>query len=84
MAEKVKKIKRKIKWYNSRKEFGFILSADGKDIFVHQMDIPKDLNLNEEDSVEYKIDKSEKGPKVKNFKSCKFPNLFIILYINYL
>ena len=61
-------MKGKIKWYNPRKGFGFIVGEDGKDIFVHQTDIPADTNLNEEDSVEYEIEKSEKGPKAKNVK----------------
>jgi CspA family cold shock protein len=58
----------KIKWYNPRKGFGFIVGADGKDVFVHQNDIPSEGNLNEDDPVEYEIEKTEKGPKAKNIK----------------
>ena len=58
----------KIKWYNPRKGFGFIVGEDGKDIFVHQTDIPRDVELNEDDPVEYEIEKSERGPKAKNVK----------------
>ena len=61
-------MKGKIKWYNPRKGFGFIVGEDGKDIFVHQTDIPTDANLNEDDPVEYEIEASEKGPKAKNVK----------------
>ena len=61
-------MKGKIKWYNPRKGFGFIVGEDGKDIFVHQTDIPTDVNLNDADPVEYEIEKSEKGPKAKNVK----------------
>ena len=61
-------MKGKIKWYNPRKGFGFIVGDDGKDIFVHQTDIPIDVSLNDNDLVEYEIEKSEKGPKAKNVK----------------
>ena len=61
-------MKGKIKWYNPRKGFGFIVGDDGKDIFVHQTVIPADVSLNEDDPVEYEIEKSEKGPKAKNVK----------------
>ena len=29
-----------IKWYNPRKDFGFIEVEDGKDVFVHQSQVP--------------------------------------------
>lgn len=58
----------KIKWYNSKKGFGFIVGEDGKDIFVHQTDISSDANLNADDAVEYEVEASEKGPKAKNVK----------------
>lgn len=61
-------MKGKIKWYNARKGFGFIIGEDGKDIFVHQTAIPSGTYLNEEDQVEYEIEESDKGPKAKNVK----------------
>ena len=58
----------KIKWYNPIKGFGFIVGEDGKDIFVHQTDMPTDVELNEDDPVEYEVEQSERGPKAKNVK----------------
>jgi len=58
----------KIKWYNPRKGFGFIVGEDGKDIFIHRTDIPTDVELNEDDPVEYEIEQSERGPKAINVK----------------
>jgi CspA family cold shock protein len=50
------------------KGFGFIVGEDGKDIFLHQTDIPENTNLNPEDLVDYEIEETEKGPKAKNIK----------------
>ena len=58
----------KVKWYNSRKGFGFIEGEDGKDIFVHRSSLPQGIFLNEGDSVEYETEDSDKGPKAINIK----------------
>jgi len=61
-------MKGKIKWYNSRKGYGFIEGEDKKDIFVHRDSIPDGTVLNEGDQVEYEIEDSDKGPKATNVK----------------
>ena len=61
-------MKGKIKWYNSRKGYGFIEGEDKKDIFVHRDSIPDGTVLNEGDQVEYEIEDSDKGPKATNLK----------------
>jgi len=61
-------MKGKIKWYNSRKGYGFIEGEDKKDIFVHRDSIPDGTVLNEGDQVEYEIEDSDKGPKATNIK----------------
>ena len=61
-------MKGKIKWYNSRKGYGFIEGEDKKDIFLHRDSIPDGTVLNEGDQVEYEIEDSDKGPKATNLK----------------
>jgi CspA family cold shock protein len=61
-------MKGKIKWYNTRKGFGFIESEDGKDIFLHRSSVPAEMRLNEGDKIEYEDEDSERGPKAVNIK----------------
>lgn len=58
-------MKGKVKFFNEIKEFGFIIAEDGKEYFVHKSGI-KEGNLNENDSVSFDIEKSDRGPKAVN------------------
>ena len=57
-----------VKWFDEKKGFGFISSANGPDIFVHYTNITGDgfRTLAEGDAVEFDIVKGEKGPKAEN------------------
>ena len=57
-----------VKWFNSRKGYGFIATPDGSDVFVHYSNIVSEgfKNLEEGDSVTFDIVQGEKGPRAEN------------------
>jgi len=58
-----------VKWFNSRKGFGFIATADGRDVFVHYSDISSGDGykaLEEGDPVIFDIVEGEKGLRAEN------------------
>ncbi len=57
-----------VKWFNSRKGYGFIAAADGNDVFVHYSSIASDgyKTLAEGDAVSFDIVQGEKGPRAEN------------------
>lgn len=58
-----------VKWFNADKGYGFISSAEGKDIFVHFSAISADgyKTLAEGDQVEFDVkDGGERGPQAAN------------------
>jgi len=58
----------KVKWFNTRKGYGFISTDDGKDIFVHYSNIESDgyKTLAEGDPVTFDVVDGEKGPRAEN------------------
>ena len=59
-----------VKWFNSRKGYGFITTDEGTDVFVHYSAIQGDddeyKTLNENDKVEFEITEGKKGPQASD------------------
>ena len=52
-----------VKWFNTNKGFGFILTEDAREVFVHYTDIQSEgfKNLSEGEKVSFKVIDSGKG-----------------------
>ncbi len=57
------KISGTVKWFNTTKGFGFILTEDSREVFVHYTDIISDgfRNLSEGETVSFRIVDNGKG-----------------------
>ncbi len=61
----------KVKWFDAKKGFGFIVTSDGKDVFVHFSSIASDQSyktLEEGADVEFDLMEDEKGHKAANVR----------------
>ena len=60
--------KGKLKWFNDRKGFGFLINNNGEDVFVHYSQIKKDgfKTLKEDDIIEYDEIVTDKGLHAQN------------------
>ena len=65
MSEKMPGI---VKWFDSKKGYGFIESKEEKDIFVHFSEIQAEgyKFLKDGQKVEFELQKDEQGDKAKN------------------
>jgi CspA family cold shock protein len=69
-------MKGKVKWFNTNKGYGFILTEDGKEYFVHWKSIvTKSANepkvLDQDDMVEFDLLKTNKGLQAINIIKLK-------------
>jgi CspA family cold shock protein len=57
-----------VKWFDSKKGFGFILGEEGEDIFVHFSVIQGDgfRSLKDGEAVDYEFERGAKGLLAKN------------------
>lgn len=58
----------KVKWFDSKKGYGFILTEEGREVFVHYTGIVADgfKALTEGQRVEFEIGSNEKGQQAMN------------------
>jgi len=58
----------KVKWFNPRKGYGFLLTPEGKDVFVHYASISGEgyKTLVEGDTVIFDVVEGEKGLRAEN------------------
>ena len=67
----MKRVTGKVKWFNSKKGFGFIIPDDGgNDLFVHFTAIQSNgyKTLQEGQKVEFEVMQTNKGDKAVNVK----------------
>ena len=59
-----------VKWFDSKKGYGFILGQEGEDVFVHFSVIQSDgfRSLKDGEPVEYESDRGNKGLMAKNVR----------------
>jgi CspA family cold shock protein len=50
-----------VKWYNARKQYGFILRRGQPDLFVHRSSLTGSARLQEGELVEFRVVDGEKG-----------------------
>lgn len=59
----------KVKWYNDKKNYGFLTTDDGKDVFVHKSALLGDVSsLTEGQEVEFEVKNSPKGLQAADVK----------------
>ena len=65
-----------VKWFDSRKGYGFLTTDEEQDVFVHYSSIIAEndndfKNLYEGDTVEFNITEGKKGPQASEVKIIK-------------
>ena len=61
-------MKGKVNWFNAETGYGFIVSEEGKDVFVHFSAIVAEgyKSLDEGQEVTFDVEDGERGPLAKN------------------
>lgn len=64
-----------VKWFDAKKGFGFILNAEGKDVFVHFSSIQGEgfRSLKDGEKVDYEEVSGDKGLSARQVKRLNVP-----------
>lgn len=57
-----------VKFFNERKNFGFIAGDDGEEYFVHRSGLKEGVTITEGDKVSFDVVEGDRGPKAENVK----------------
>jgi len=57
-----------VKWFNSARDYGFILRDSGGEVFVHRSQITDNEPLLERERVEFEVVEDPKGVQAKNVR----------------
>ncbi|MAG52329.1 MAG: cold-shock protein [Nanoarchaeota archaeon] len=57
-----------VKWFNTRKGYGFVKGDDGEDYFVHYTALEKDVFLRDNDKVSFDPVEGDRGKQAQNVK----------------
>lgn len=58
----------RVHWWNRKKGYGFIISEEGTDVFVHYTALVGDRNLEKGEYVEFRVEQGYKGLKAVNVR----------------
>ena len=63
----------KVKWFDNKRGFGFIVQDQGQDVFVHHSSIMGSgyKTLQEGETVNYELVQSDKGPKAEKVQRAR-------------
>lgn len=65
----------KVKWFDPKKGYGFIVGPEGQDVFVHYSQIGGDgfRSLKDGETVEYELSKGDKGFQARTVMRVEVP-----------
>lgn len=65
----------KVKWFDPKKGYGFLIGPQGQDVFVHYSQIQGDgfRSLKDGESVEYELIQGEKGFQARTVHRLEIP-----------
>ena len=57
-----------VKWFNTKKGYGFIIGEDENEYFVHYTALPENTRLNDNDKVSFEPTENDRGKQATKVK----------------